>query len=72
MLVNAVAPGVVETPMTAAIFEQKLPIEAIREQTPLGRMGHVDDVANAALFLASNASTYVTGSELYVDGGWTC
>lgn len=67
--VNCVAPHLIETPMTARIFTVPLVIEAVRLQTPLGRMGHVDDVANAALFLASDESSFVTGQTLCVDGG---
>ena len=55
--------------MTARIFAIPLVIEAVRLQTPLARMGHVDDVANAALFLASDESGFVTGQTLCVDGG---
>jgi NAD(P)-dependent dehydrogenase (short-subunit alcohol dehydrogenase family) len=39
--------------------------------TPLGRMGHVDDIANAIVYLASDESTFMTGSELVIDGGMT-
>jgi NAD(P)-dependent dehydrogenase (short-subunit alcohol dehydrogenase family) len=67
--VNCVAPHLIETPMTARIFRNRLAIEAVRLQTPLGRMGHVDDVANAALFLASDESGFITGQTLCVDGG---
>ncbi len=67
--VNCVAPHLIETPMTARIFAIPLVIEAVRLQTPLARMGHVDDVANAALFLASDESGFVTGQTLCVDGG---
>lgn len=66
--VNCVAPHLIETPMTAPIFAHALAIEAVRRQTPLGRMGHVDDVANAVLFLASDESGYVSGQTLCVDG----
>ena len=52
--VNCIAAHLIETPMTAGIFENPLVIEAVRRQTPLGRMGSVDDIANAALFLASD------------------
>ena len=52
----------------AEIFERKLIIEAVRQQTPLGRMGHVDDIANAALFLASDESGYISGQTICVDG----
>lgn len=66
--VNCVAPHLIETPMTAPIFARPLAIEAVRRQTPLGRMGHVDDVANAVLYLASDESGYVSGQTLCVDG----
>lgn len=67
--VNCVAAHLIETPMTAEIFERKLIIEAVKQQTPLARMGHVDDIANAALFLASDESGYITGQTVRVDGG---
>ncbi|MGI9029183.1 MAG: SDR family NAD(P)-dependent oxidoreductase [Ilumatobacteraceae bacterium] len=67
--VNCVAPHLIETPMTARIFGIPLVIEAVRLQTPLARMGHVDDVANAALFLASDESGFITGQTLCLDGG---
>jgi NAD(P)-dependent dehydrogenase (short-subunit alcohol dehydrogenase family) len=67
--VNCVAAHLIETPMTAAHFRNRLAIEAIRNQTPLARMGHVSDIANAALFLASDESGYITGETIRVDGG---
>ncbi len=66
--VNTIAPHLIETPMTAGIFQNPLIIEAVRRQTPLGRMGHVDDIANAALFLASDESAYISGQTICVDG----
>lgn len=66
--VNTIAAHLIETPMTAEIFERRLLIEAVRQQTPLGRMGHVDDIANAALFLASDEAGYISGQTLCVDG----
>ena len=66
--VNTIAPHLIETDMTARIFEIPLVIEAVRQQTPLGRMGHVDDIANAALFLASDESGYISGQTICVDG----
>ena len=41
------------------------------DNTPMGRLGRTDEVANAALFLASDEASFITGSELYVDGGYT-
>lgn len=66
--VNCVAPALIETPMTERIFKMPLVIEAVRQQTPLGHMGHVDDVANAALYFASDESGFVSGQTLVVDG----
>jgi len=66
--VNCIAAHLIETPMTAGHFENKLAIQAIKNQTPLGRMGHVDDIANAALFLASAESSYISGETIRVDG----
>ena len=66
--INCIAPHLIETEMTAAIFEHKLPIEAIKMQTPLGRMGTPEDIANCALFLASDEAQFVSGVLLPVDG----
>ncbi len=66
---NAIAAGLIETPMTAAIFSYPQAIEAVRELTPLGRMGHPDDIAAAALFLCSDDAAFITGQTLCVDGG---
>lgn len=66
--VNCIAAHLIETPMTAEIFENKLVIEAVKQQTPLGRMGTVDDIANAALYLASDEANYISGQTLCVDG----
>ncbi|NQU95533.1 MAG: 3-oxoacyl-[acyl-carrier-protein] reductase [Candidatus Omnitrophica bacterium] len=65
--VNAIAPGFIKTQMT-----DKLPEDvksAIMKQIPLGKWGSADDVANVALFLVSDASTYITGQVVQVDGG---
>ncbi len=69
--VNALAPGYVRTAMTEASHANPEMHEHRRRQTILGRWGAPDDMIGAALFLASDASAYVTGQELYVDGGWT-
>lgn len=66
--VNCIAPHLIETEMTEAIFQNKLGIEAVRLQTPLGRMGHVDDIAHCALYLASDEAAYVSGQIIVVDG----
>ena len=66
---NSIAAGLIETPMTARVFSFPAAIEAVRELTPLGRMGHPDDIAAAALFLCSDDAAFITGQTLCVDGG---
>lgn len=67
--VNAIAPGWHFTEINAELQGTRLD-EAVRRRTPAGRWGVPDDVANAALYFASQASDYVTGSCLTVDGGY--
>ncbi len=67
--VHALAPSVVETPMTAGILAMEPVKNALIEQAPLGRLGECSDVSEAALFLASDRSTYLTGLVLPIDGG---
>ena len=67
--VNAVAPGFIATDMTAALGEDIL-LE-VRKQIPLGRLGEPQDIADAVLFLASSAASFITGQVLTVDGGLT-
>jgi NAD(P)-dependent dehydrogenase (short-subunit alcohol dehydrogenase family) len=69
--VNALAPGYVATAMTATSFADPAMHEERRRHTMLGRWGYPDDMVGAAIFLASSASAYMTGQELFVDGGWT-
>jgi len=64
---NAIAPGFIETEMTAGLDEKTM--EAWTKSIPLRRSGKTDDVADCALFLASDLSTYITGQVLQVDGG---
>jgi NAD(P)-dependent dehydrogenase (short-subunit alcohol dehydrogenase family) len=66
--VNCIAPAWTETDMAAPSF-QKLGYENIRKAFPLGRIGKVDDVANATLFLLSNLAEFITGTTVTVDGG---
>jgi NAD(P)-dependent dehydrogenase (short-subunit alcohol dehydrogenase family) len=69
--VNAVAPGLIDAGMSEPIYEDA-DIRARREgRVPLGRLGSADDVAAAALFLLSDEASYITGTELLVDGGVT-
>lgn len=70
--VNAVAPTYIETPMVLAIPENAPRIEAWLRDTPMGRMGQAHEVASAVLFLASDASSLMTGAVVPVDGGFTC
>ena len=65
--VNAVAPGIIDTDMMKSVPEKAR--EALRAHTPLGRMGQPEDIANAYLWLASDAASFVTGVVLSVDGG---
>lgn len=65
--VNAVAPGFIETEMTQKVPEKVL--QAVKQKTPLGRLGQPRDVANAYLFLASDEADFINGAVLGVDGG---
>lgn len=69
--VNAIAPGPFESKMMAFALEDPESREAIERSVPLGRIGHPDDVAGLALFLASRAGAYVTGTVIPLDGGIT-
>ena len=66
---NNIAPGAIETPMDAPLEEHPGQMKQLLSEIPLGRMGKPEEVANLALFLASDDSSYVTGSTLFVDGG---
>ena len=70
--VNAVAPGYIETPMTAPMRED-LEIQHAHEQLhPMARFGRPEEIANAAVFLSSDAASFITGHTLPVDGGYSC
>ena len=68
--VNAIGPGVIETRMTEGSLSNPERRAMLLSKVPLGRVGQPRDVANAALFLASDEASYITGTTLYVDGGW--
>jgi len=69
--VNALFPGIIETPMTQALSTSKDLLGRLIQATPLQRLGQPKDIAQAALFLASDESSYITGSELVIDGGYS-
>lgn len=69
--VNALFPGIIETPMTQNLSTSKKLLEQLTQATPLQRLGLPEDIANAVLFLASDESSYITGAELTIDGGFS-
>ena len=69
--VNSVAPTFIETPMTRPMLDDPAFRQDVMAKIPLGRLGQVDEVANAVLFLASPAASLITGDSLKTDGGWT-
>ena len=69
--VNAIFPGVIETPMVANLQSSKAALEGLIKMTPLNRLGQPEDVGNAVVFLASDEASYITGAELVIDGGYS-
>ncbi len=69
--VNSLAPTFIETPMTAPSFKNPAFKKAVLDKIKLGRLGQVEDLMGAIVFLASDASALMTGSSLVIDGGWT-
>ena len=67
--INNIAPGAISTPINTALLNNKPKLDALLANIPLGRLGSVDDVANLAVFLASDDASYITGSTFVVDGG---
>jgi NAD(P)-dependent dehydrogenase (short-subunit alcohol dehydrogenase family) len=68
---NTIAPTFIETPMTRPFFENKAFLDSVLSKIKLGRLGTVEDLMGAIIFLASDASALMTGTSLVVDGGWT-
>ena len=69
--VNAIAPTFLETPMTASFFADPQFRDWVLSRIPLGRVGRMDEVTGAIVFLASPAASLITGASLAIDGGWT-
>jgi NAD(P)-dependent dehydrogenase (short-subunit alcohol dehydrogenase family) len=69
--VNSIAPTFIETPMTRPFFENKAFREDTLKRIKLGRLGQLEDLTGAIVFLASDAAALMTGTSLVVDGGWT-
>ena len=69
--VNCITPGYFHTKMTKLSFENQKEKKIREQRTMLGRWGHKSELLGAAIFLASDSSSYVTGTELIVDGGWS-
>ena len=69
--VNSLAPGYVETDLSSDLIAHPRWGARILERTPMGRLGTAEEIAACAVFLASPASSYVTGTTLFADGGWT-
>jgi 3-oxoacyl-[acyl-carrier protein] reductase len=68
--VNAIAPGVIETDMTKEMLADEQTKQGLMARIPKGRVGKPEDIGAAAAFLASNEADYITGTVVYVDGGW--
>lgn len=69
--VNTIAPWYIKTPLTEKLLNDRKYLKSILERTPMGRYGETEEVANVAAFLASDASSYVTGQCIAVDGGFS-
>jgi NAD(P)-dependent dehydrogenase (short-subunit alcohol dehydrogenase family) len=68
--VNAISPGAIETPMIDPLKADPKTLEGLLARIPMHRVGKPEEVSNLVLFLASDASSYMTGSNVVIDGGW--
>jgi NAD(P)-dependent dehydrogenase (short-subunit alcohol dehydrogenase family) len=68
---NAICPGAFGTELNRPLLDDPVKYQEFVRRIPMGRWGEVEEIAGAVVFLASDAATYVTGSSLFVDGGWT-
>ena len=69
--VNCISPGAIDTPGVRSANMDEKAMQAMMEPIPMKRQGKAEEIANAVLFLASDESSYMTGSVMVVDGGWT-
>jgi NAD(P)-dependent dehydrogenase (short-subunit alcohol dehydrogenase family) len=69
--VNTIGPTFIETPLTQGFLAQPSFRESVLARIPLGRLGQLEDVVGAVVFLASPAAALITGASLLIDGGWT-
>ena len=69
--VNTIGPTFIETPLTAPFFENAEFKASVLQKIKLGRLGRVEDIMGAVVYLASDASALMTGTSMIIDGGWT-
>ena len=69
--VNCLCPGYVETNLTESLTNNESIFQQLKDLHPMGRLGRPEEIANAALFLASDEASFITGSSLVIDGGYT-